>query len=500
MPKKEKGTKKIDIENTDKNINIDKFNEILKKHKLGIIAIAFSILMFSAGLYGFIDYIKTSNLAVDDIEKVEGACASIVVQNNPLIVQATSVCDLENNGNVAGKLSINPAITPLVNSQVLSVNERDLNSVSISLAPSMKNIHKDIKNACVFDSKKVVYEMIIDGKVVASFNNPDDARQVVDNILEQSRDKDAELLSLEYKESFKIEQVERSFLNRAKTYTVEDAVAYLMTGTKEEHQYSVEPGDIPESIAEAHGMTLEELEKANPQIVGKGHLLQVGQKLNLEVPVPMLTLTTVERQEYSDFLPFETTEETSEDLYEGESRIRVLGQEGERQVIAEVKKENGREISRTIISEEVISEPVGQVVVLGTKPAPPKKGTGTLDLPLSRGVYAVTSLYGPRWGRMHNGIDLGAPIGTPIYAADGGDVIFAGEFGGYGYMVQIDHGGNIKTYYAHCSAIHVSEGDKVFQGQHIADVGNTGWSTGPHLHFEVRKHDVPVDPQNFLGF
>jgi len=96
-------------------------------------------------------------------------------------------------------------------------------------------------------------------------------------------------------------------------------------------------------------------------------------------------------------------------------------------------------------------------------------------------------------------MDIGARIGTPIKAADGGSVIYAGWYGDYGYMVEIDHGGGFTTRYAHNSQIYVSVGEKVYQGKTIASVGNTGWSTGPHVHFEVRKYGSTVNPQSYIG-
>jgi murein DD-endopeptidase MepM/ murein hydrolase activator NlpD len=102
----------------------------------------------------------------------------------------------------------------------------------------------------------------------------------------------------------------------------------------------------------------------------------------------------------------------------------------------------------------------------------------------AKGVF--TSGYGPRWGRMHRGIDIAAPVGTPIVAAAEGEVISAGwNSGGYGNLVKIRHFDGTVTLYAHNSKIHVRRGQFVQQGQHIANMGSTGFSTGPHLHFEI---------------
>ena len=110
----------------------------------------------------------------------------------------------------------------------------------------------------------------------------------------------------------------------------------------------------------------------------------------------------------------------------------------------------------------------------------------------------VTSSFGPRWGRMHEGVDIGAGSGTPIRAAASGRVVYAGWMSGYGNLVAIDHGGGISTAYGHQSGIAVGNGEVVSQGQTIGYVGCTGHCFGPHLHFEVRVNGSPVDPLGYL--
>lgn len=100
--------------------------------------------------------------------------------------------------------------------------------------------------------------------------------------------------------------------------------------------------------------------------------------------------------------------------------------------------------------------------------------------------------------RTHQGVDVAAPVGTPIRVARAGTVRFAGSRGGYGTVAIIDHGGGLETRYAHCSALLVQEGERVRAGDVIARVGATGRATGPHLHLEARRHGVPVDPAPFL--
>jgi murein DD-endopeptidase MepM/ murein hydrolase activator NlpD len=111
---------------------------------------------------------------------------------------------------------------------------------------------------------------------------------------------------------------------------------------------------------------------------------------------------------------------------------------------------------------------------------------------------AVVSGFGMRWGRLHEGIDIAAPTGAPIWAAAAGTVIHAGWLGGYGNLVVVDHGNGLATAYAHASVILVALGQEVAQGETLSLVGSTGDSSGPHLHFEVRVNGIAVDPLLYL--
>lgn len=122
-------------------------------------------------------------------------------------------------------------------------------------------------------------------------------------------------------------------------------------------------------------------------------------------------------------------------------------------------------------------------------------------LPLAMPVrqsFRYTSGFGRRWGRMHEGIDMAGPVGTPIHATGDGVVTFAGRKGAYGNLITIEHELGTETRYGHLNRIRVKAGQRVSQGERIGDMGNTGRSTGPHLHYEVRMNGRAVDPMSFI--
>lgn len=127
--------------------------------------------------------------------------------------------------------------------------------------------------------------------------------------------------------------------------------------------------------------------------------------------------------------------------------------------------------------------------------APIRRGSGALIWPLNG---TVVSPFGPRWGRLHAGIDIAVPTGTPVRAAQSGRVVISGPTGGYGNYICVAHSGSLSTCYAHNNSLSAGQGAGVKQGQVIAVSGNTGASRGPHLHFEARVNGSPVDPMGYL--
>jgi murein DD-endopeptidase MepM/ murein hydrolase activator NlpD len=154
------------------------------------------------------------------------------------------------------------------------------------------------------------------------------------------------------------------------------------------------------------------------------------------------------------------------------------------------------EQDKKVVAEKVVEEPVNEIIAVGTKEIPPKQASGSFIMPTSG---TITSPFGQRGGEFHKGLDIAVPTGTNIVAADGGTVVFAGwDSGGYGNLIKIDHGNGFETYYGHSSKLYVKVGQKVAKGELIAAVGSTGNSTGPHVHFEIHKNGVAINPSDYV--
>lgn len=170
-----------------------------------------------------------------------------------------------------------------------------------------------------------------------------------------------------------------------------------------------------------------------------------------------------------------------------QQRLRAAVSGRQREVLAEIDQQRASESELTRIIREREAAAV-------SRPTGGRRAGGCIWPTRGR----VTSEFGNRWGRQHQGIDIGAGSGTTIWAAKAGTVIFAGQQGGYGNLTIIDHGGGLTTAYAHQSSIGVSNGQQVSQGDPIGRVGNTGRSTGPHLHFETRYSGAAQNPRGCL--
>ncbi len=244
--------------------------------------------------------------------------------------------------------------------------------------------------------------------------------------------------------------------------------------------------------------------------------VQYMRNLLAETQVLLASLEVLERQEQTrqDRL---RAEQEQEAVLLAELESDQARAEEQRSAVADLRRELSQELALQVallaqVNEE-ITDHEGQVAALEAESEELEReilrrqiregrAPGRLAWPVS-GV--LTSPFGMRihpvlgGRRMHNGIDIGLPTGSPIYASANGRVILAERRGGYGRMVVLDHGGGLSTLYAHQSSIAVSVGDEVLAGDVIGYIGCSGYCTGPHLHFEVREVGAPVDPMKYLS-
>ena len=277
-------------------------------------------------------------------------------------------------------------------------------------------------------------------------------------------------------------------------------IAEILNETKEgEVTYTVKSGDSYYSIADEYGLSVDALMKLNPGYDPK--ILRVGDVLTISNAVPYLTVVNVERQRYVQDVPYPVAYTDDGSMYQGEYKVISAGVYGKADVTANVTYINGTETERQIVASVTLSQPVTEQQLRGTKERPSWYPTGSFGWPCS-GV--ITSYFGARntgirgASTYHEAIDIANSYGTPIYASDGGTVIYSGWLGGYGYLVKIDHGNGFITYYGHNSSLLVSVGQHVHKGQQIARMGSTGISSGNHCDFRIQLNGTFLNPLNYL--
>ena len=342
--------------------------------------------------------------------------------------------------------------------------------------------------------KAKVYAINVDGKDIALLKDKAAAEGLLDRVKAPYVESAADGVITAFAENVNV--IERVVLSEELNKLQEPEAVYN-TITKENEairKYVVKEGDTVSEIAEELGVSQKDIIKANPDM--NVDRISIGQELSLTVPRYMINIKQSTVKEYEDTVPYDVAYEESDELYKGNTEVKVEGVEGKKQVKAELISINGIPEETRILNEIITLAPKAAVVLQGTKPRPRTLAFGVFNWP-SRG--SITSRFGERWGEQHSGIDIGAPLGSPNKAADGGVVKFAGWSGNYGKLVIIDHENGYTTYYGHNNTIKVKVGQRVARGEVIGTVGETGRATGPHLHFEVRKNGKPVNPLKYIN-
>lgn len=345
-----------------------------------------------------------------------------------------------------------------------------------------------LAEAPIFQSNGI--GIAVDGKVIVAVEDESTARQVLEALKERYS------VGGEMQVSFaeKVELVDVQ-VPGARLLGFDTAFEYICTGGEEVQSYALREGDNLWDLALRTGTSMEELEAANPGV--RHDQLQIGQVINLSRSTPLITVIASCETTIKEDIPFQVQEKQDNSLYVGERRVIQAGLPGEKEVKYRLVYRNGLEAEREVLSEKVVKEPEHRVVARGARMLVASRSSGSSLLAWPAGG-GISSPYGMRSGRMHTGVDIAANHGAPVVAAEAGRVMSAAYQGGYGLMVQIDHGGGVVTRYAHLSSAAVKSGQQVKRGQFIGRVGSTGNSTGPHLHFELLMNGQHRNPINYM--
>ncbi len=302
------------------------------------------------------------------------------------------------------------------------------------------------------------------------------------------------LISLEFGDD--IEVVE-SYLAEEELTPLPDAIQEVTKDQEKNQIYEVVAGDSLSKIALENNLTVEKLVEMNESIESENSMIRVGDEIIVTVPEPELSVERKEMMYYEEDYEAEIIYVDNDSWYTTETKTLQEPSAGHRKVVAEVSYRDRAETGREILKEEVTYEAVPKIVERGTKIPP------TYIKPISGG--RLTSNFGRRSrptrgaSSYHKGIDWATPVGTAVMASSAGTVAKAGWGSGYGYVVYINHADGRQTRYGHLSKVLVSQGQSVSQGQKIALSGNTGVSTGPHVHFEILINGSQVNPLKYLN-
>ena len=423
---------------------------------------------------------------------------AVVVYN---VMNSPHALEVKCNGKVLGYIEdesvYNDAVRLLSQRTVnTSVDYTDSLTPSYSMASvnsSMNMSSESLCEALLADSSNVesAYGLYINGTLCAAAKSYGDIQFIMESFLDH------------YKTGTPGEKVSFmgttdiiSGLYSSDRIVSSDKFAKTISTKRTETQiYTVNEGDTAQSIANIANMSYDRLKKINENL---SDTPEPGTSVLLEKELPVLKVQTVRTVKVKEKIDFTKKTIKNDKQYTSYSKCITKGVPGEREVVKQVTEINGVQVASEVISSVVTKQPVEAVYEVGTK-KPSGVGTGRFTWPVP-GVHSISSPYGPRWGRFHSGVDIscGGIYGRTVVAADSGTATVKRSAGGYGLHIIISHGNGYSTCYAHLSAVTISSGATVAKGQAIGRVGSTGASTGPHLHFEIRKNNHANNPMNYF--
>lgn len=345
------------------------------------------------------------------------------------------------------------------------------------------------------DIETTAYGIYEDGRLLTIVKSENIANRVLDTVknMQTVTDKGMTLVSASFNKKIEIQPVE---VMLSSILDDQDAVNLLANGGDSKIYHIMNEGETLSEILKTFGVTRKEIYDANNENVLSTY--ESGDKICIRKTTKPIEVKVVEDGTMSEVVKYKTIKKKTDKMYKGDTVVKQDGINGKQIITGTITKINGSIVDRDIENTEVLKKVQDKIVLVGTAKRPKTEPTGIFGNPL-KGSYVITSRVGARWGRTHEGIDFGISSGTPVYASDGGTVTVAGYSGAYGILVEIRHNDGYISRYGHCSSVTVKPGDKVYKGQQISYSGNTGRSTGPHLHFEIRKNGSVIDPGPIIG-
>lgn len=353
------------------------------------------------------------------------------------------------------------------------------------------------------DSIVQVSGLYVEDEFVGAMEDEDDIQSVLTSLKEGRYDKEDPNQRAEFVQA--IEIVEG--LYPVSTVVAGEELASLLAQQVEPQlTHIVAEGETLSAIARQYDVTTADLRRLNPDHASADNL-KIGEELLVRRARPRLQVMVVKQVVKQETIDYKTKTVYRDDKPKTYSKVTTKGQEGSKDVTFEYVYLDGEEIEVTRVSEKITKQPVTKVVEVGTKKTYTSggseviqgdgiyQGKWTWPVPVCHNVYQGFHSGHKAWD-----ISSGpTPVfNTPCLAVDGGTVVYAGWYYGYGNYIKIDHGNGLVTTYAHLNSIAVVKGQKVSNGQEIGRVGNSGASHGPHLHFEVIRNGVKVNPGNYI--
>lgn len=351
------------------------------------------------------------------------------------------------------------------------------------------------------------YDFIVDGEV--KYTIPSDQYDDLELLMKKYKmdflsvsniSNSAKILSVEFKQDIQV--VERK-VEEEELDSIDDIALEFQKNEEEAIYHTIVENDNLWDIGVTYGMNLAKIVEYNPFLGAreeKDYMIWPKEVLLMKPANPVYDVVVKLQNTALEPVPFETIKYKDDSLLATQRIILKEGIAGEKNVVYDIVMENGYATSIEAIQETILKQPVSAEVKVGTKTTLSYGGGDNYGVTRGR----LSSGYGYRTHPIsgvktfHNGIDIAASTGTGVYAYASGTVIAVSQDNTLGKYIAIDHGNGLVTRYLHLSKFNVNKGDKVGTGDRIGSVGNTGYSTGSHLHFEVLKNGSYQNPWNYI--